>query len=91
MTFADRLPLIYFCFRTWTQTPAADDRSDEVRFTVELTRLAGLNDTYSLDIRRLKGNLRNYKYVYDTIRECVLLTVICVVLIAYPYFKGVQN
>ncbi|KAJ3491810.1 hypothetical protein NLJ89_g11302 [Agrocybe chaxingu] len=46
-----------------------EDPADEVRFTVELTRLAGLNDTYSLDVRRLKGNLRSYKFVYDTIRE----------------------
>lgn len=46
-----------------------EDIGDEVRFSVELTRLAGLNDTYSLDIRRLKGNLRSYKFIYDTIRE----------------------
>ena len=46
-----------------------EDIVDEVRFSVELTRLGGLNDTYSLDIRRLKGNLRSYKFIYDTIRE----------------------
>lgn len=46
-----------------------EDLGDEVRFSVELTRLGGLNDTYSLDIRRLKGNLRSYKFIYDTIRE----------------------
>jgi hypothetical protein len=46
-----------------------EDIGDEVRFSVELTRLGGLNDTYSLDIRRLKGNLRSYKFIYDTIRE----------------------
>lgn len=45
------------------------DAWDEVRFSVELTRLDRLNDTYSLDIRRLKGNLRSYKYLYDTLRE----------------------
>ena len=49
--------------------PPAEDLADEVRFTVEVTRLAGLNDTYSVDIRRLKGNLRSYKFVYCTIRE----------------------
>ncbi|KAF8811905.1 hypothetical protein BYT27DRAFT_7221300 [Phlegmacium glaucopus] len=46
-----------------------EDIGDEVRFSVELTRLGGLNDTYSLDIRRLKGNLRSYKFIYDTIRS----------------------
>jgi len=48
---------------------ATEDIGDEVRFSVELTRLGGLNDTYSLDIRRLKGNLRSYKFIYDTIRN----------------------
>jgi protein-serine/threonine kinase len=47
------------------------DAGDEVRFSVELTRLDRLNDTFSLDIRRLKGNLRSYKFLYDTLRECV--------------------
>ncbi|KAG8958433.1 hypothetical protein FRC03_009124 [Tulasnella sp. 419] len=45
------------------------DQQDEVRFSVELTRLDRLEDTYSLDIRRLKGNLRSYKFLYDTLRE----------------------
>ena len=49
-----------------------EDAGDEVRFSVELTRLDRLNDTYSLDIRRLKGNLRSYKFLYDTLRKCVL-------------------
>ncbi len=48
------------------------DAGDEVRFSVELTRIDRLNDTYSLDIRRLKGNLRSYKFLYDTLRECAL-------------------
>lgn len=47
------------------------DAGDEVRFSVELTRLDGLHGTFSLDIRRLKGNLRSYKYLYDTLREYV--------------------
>jgi len=50
---------------------SSQDAGDEVRFSVELTRIDRLNDTYSLDIRRLKGNLRSYKYLYDTLRECV--------------------
>ena len=45
------------------------DQGDEVRFSVELTKIAGLEGTYSLDIRRLKGNLRSYKFLYDTVRE----------------------
>lgn len=48
---------------------STEDIGDEVRFSVELTRLGGLNDTYSLDVRRLKGNLRSYKFIYDTIRR----------------------
>ncbi|KAF9502111.1 Pkinase-domain-containing protein [Pleurotus eryngii] len=47
----------------------SQDAGDEVRFSVELTRLDGLNDTYSLDIRRLRGNLRSYKFLHDIIRD----------------------
>ncbi|TFK95325.1 hypothetical protein BDV98DRAFT_517855 [Pterulicium gracile] len=47
---------------------AAQDGGDEVRFSVELTRLDGLKDTYALDIRRLKGRLRTYQFLYDSIR-----------------------
>ncbi|KAJ3929958.1 MAG: CAMK/CAMKL/Kin4 protein kinase [Lentinula lateritia] len=47
---------------------SSEDVGDEVKFSVELTRLSGLTDTYSLDIRRLKGNLRSYKFLYDSIR-----------------------
>ncbi|KAG5637448.1 hypothetical protein H0H81_004557 [Sphagnurus paluster] len=53
------------------------DRGDEVRFSVELTRLDGLTDTYSLDIRRLRGNLRSYKYIYDEVRRRVAETKGC--------------
>lgn len=45
------------------------DQGGEVRFSVELTRLDRLEDTYSLDIRRLKGNLKSYKFLYDSLRE----------------------
>ncbi|KZV93667.1 hypothetical protein EXIGLDRAFT_835579 [Exidia glandulosa HHB12029] len=47
----------------------AQDLSDEVRFSVELTRIDRLDDTLSLDIRRLKGNLKSYKFLYDTLRD----------------------
>ncbi|KAH7333623.1 hypothetical protein B0J17DRAFT_578559 [Rhizoctonia solani] len=46
-----------------------DDAQDEVRFFVELTRIDRLEDTYSIDVRRLKGNLRSYKFLYDNMRE----------------------
>ncbi|EJD05099.1 uncharacterized protein FOMMEDRAFT_80756 [Fomitiporia mediterranea MF3/22] len=46
-----------------------EDQGDEVRFSVELTRIDGLQDMFSIDIRRLKGNLRSYKFLYDTLRE----------------------
>lgn len=47
----------------------SQDAGDEVRFSVELTKIDRLNDMFSLDIRRLKGNLRSYKFLYDTIRQ----------------------
>jgi protein-serine/threonine kinase len=47
------------------------DPGVEVRFYVQLTKLDGLKDTYSIDIRRLKGHLRSYKFLYDWITECV--------------------
>ncbi|KZV79576.1 hypothetical protein EXIGLDRAFT_576534, partial [Exidia glandulosa HHB12029] len=50
-------------------SPHKEDLSDEVRFSVELTRIDRLDDTLSLDIRRLKGNLKSYKFLYDTLRE----------------------
>ena len=52
----------------------SQDQGGEVRFSVELTRLDRLEDTYSLDIRRLKGNLKSYKFLYDSLREYVVST-----------------
>ena len=49
----------------------SQDQGGEVRFSVELTRLDRLEDMYSLDIRRLKGNLKSYKFLYDSLREYV--------------------
>jgi len=57
------------------------DQGDEVRFYVELTKLDGLKDTYSIDIRRLKGNLRSYKFLYDCITECVYIPAWCCMLL----------
>ena len=50
-----------------------NDQGDEVRFSVEITRIDRLDDLLSLDIRRLKGHLKSYKFLYDTIRECVIV------------------
>ncbi|KAI0270614.1 hypothetical protein BC834DRAFT_841439 [Gloeopeniophorella convolvens] len=47
----------------------SQDQGDEVRFSVELTKLDGLKDTYSVDVRRLKGNLRSYKFLYDSVTQ----------------------
>ena len=52
----------------------AQDPDDEVRFSVKLMHIDRLKDSYSFDIQRLKGNLRSYKFLYDTIRECVSFT-----------------
>jgi len=40
-----------------------------VRFSIEVTRIDRLDDLLSLDIRRLKGHLKSYKFLYDAIRE----------------------
>ncbi|KZV77233.1 hypothetical protein PENSPDRAFT_746989 [Peniophora sp. CONT] len=44
------------------------DLGDEVRFYVELTRVESTDGMCSLDIRRLKGNLRSYQFLYSTVR-----------------------
>lgn len=45
----------------------SQDRGDEIRFSIELTRIDRLADTYHLDIKRLKGGVMGYKYLYDTL------------------------
>lgn len=73
---------------------AAQDAGDEVRFSVELTRIDRLKDTYSLDIRRLKGNLRSYKFLYDTIRECACLSfhlVLYVLMLSFTRRADLQS
>ncbi|KAF8346592.1 CAMK/CAMKL/Kin4 protein kinase [Amanita rubescens] len=45
------------------------DAGGEVRFSVELTRIDRLKGTYSLEVRRLKGNLNSYGYLYETFRQ----------------------
>ncbi|KAH9820989.1 phosphotransferase [Melampsora americana] len=45
------------------------DSGDDVRFTVEITKLRGLNGLYAVDIKRLKGSLWSFKYLYLQILE----------------------
>lgn len=45
------------------------DPGDEVRFSIELTRLKNLPGLLSLDIKRLRGNVWSFKFVYQTILE----------------------
>lgn len=40
-----------------------EDPGAEVRFTVEVSRIKGLPNLYTIDIRRLKGNLWSYRSV----------------------------
>lgn len=47
------------------------DPGDEVRFSIELTRLKNLPGLLSLDIKRLRGNVWSFKFVYQTILEYV--------------------
>lgn len=45
------------------------DGGQEVRFSVEITRLKNLPGLYSLDTRRLRGNLWAYKFVYTALLQ----------------------
>ncbi|SPO24205.1 related to Serine/threonine protein kinase [Ustilago trichophora] len=48
---------------------AAVDGGQEIRFSVEVTRIKNLPGLYSLDIRRMKGNLWAYKFVYQALLD----------------------
>ena len=45
------------------------DGGHEVRFSVEITHIPTLRGLYSVDIRRLKGNVWSYKFLYDSVLE----------------------
>lgn len=47
----------------------SEDKGGEVLFSVELTRMEGLPDMYHLDIRRVKGELKSYQFLYTKLRE----------------------
>lgn len=64
-----RLSILDIGYQDTLYGDQSEDSGSEVRFSVELTEISGLKSTYSLDIRRLKGPLRSYKYMYDSLRE----------------------
>jgi hypothetical protein len=45
------------------------DGGDEVRFSIELTKIKNLPGLLSLDIKRLRGNIWSFKFVYQTVLE----------------------
>ncbi|KAE8214051.1 hypothetical protein CF327_g2519 [Tilletia walkeri] len=45
------------------------DGGQEVRFSVEITRIKNLSGLYSVDIRRMKGNLWAYKFIYHALLD----------------------
>jgi protein-serine/threonine kinase len=51
------------------------DNGDEVKFVVELCRIKNLNGLYLLSIKRLRGSVWSFKFIYQTIVErCDTLT-----------------
>jgi len=51
------------------------DSGDEVKFVVELCRIKNLNGLYLLSIKRLRGSVWSFKFIYQTIVErCETLT-----------------
>lgn len=48
---------------------ASVDGGQEVRFSVEITKIKNLPGLYSLDIRRMKGNLWAYKFLYHALLD----------------------
>lgn len=45
------------------------DNSEEIRLTVELCRIKNFPNLYILDIKRMKGNVWSYKFLYHLILE----------------------
>lgn len=50
---------------------ASQDSGDEVRFSVEVTKIKNLPGLYSVDFKRIKGSAWNYKSIYQKAVECV--------------------
>ncbi|KAI4294416.1 hypothetical protein K523DRAFT_241467 [Schizophyllum commune Tattone D] len=51
--------------------PPTHDALDEVRFALEITAFKNLEGQFLIEIRRLKGGLKSYKFLYETVREYV--------------------
>lgn len=45
------------------------DIGDEVKFNVELCRIKNLPGLYLLNIKRLRGNVWSFKFIYQTVIE----------------------
>ncbi|KAF9991356.1 hypothetical protein BGZ80_009193, partial [Entomortierella chlamydospora] len=43
------------------------DSGEEIRFSIELCRIKNLDGLYSVDIRRVRGNLWAYKFLYHAV------------------------
>ncbi|KAL1682189.1 CAMK/CAMKL/Kin4 protein kinase [Schizophyllum commune] len=53
--------------------PPTHDALDEVRFALEITAFKNLEGQFLIEIRRLKGGLKSYKFLYETVRERLML------------------
>ena len=53
-------------------TDGSVDNGDEVRFVVELCRMKNLPGLYLLNIKRLRGGVWSFKFIYQTVLESVL-------------------
>ncbi|KAF9195945.1 hypothetical protein BGZ49_002941, partial [Haplosporangium sp. Z 27] len=45
------------------------DSGEEIRFSIEVCRIKNLNGIYCVDIRRMKGNLWAYKFLYHAVLD----------------------
>jgi protein-serine/threonine kinase len=45
------------------------DNGDEVKFVVELCRMRNLPGLYHLTIKRLRGDVWSFKFIYQTVLE----------------------
>lgn len=45
------------------------DNGDEVKFNVELCRIKNLPGLYLLNIKRLRGSVWSFKFIYQTVIE----------------------
>ncbi|RKP24375.1 hypothetical protein SYNPS1DRAFT_2636, partial [Syncephalis pseudoplumigaleata] len=48
---------------------ASIDAGDEIRFVVEICKIKNLTNLYIVDIRRMKGSIWSYKFLYHDLLE----------------------